>query len=56
MAAFDDDFDHWWDTTPDAYPDVDFCSGCHDHADYWFDGEDWLSKCCDRPPVEVDPT
>ena len=32
----------------DAPPELDFCSDCHEHADYeWHEDEGaWLSTCC----------
>ena len=53
------------DASKQPYPEVDFCSRCNDHAEYTWCTMDfgkgmiqtmWLSKCCDAPPVEVDPT
>ena len=35
-------------TKPIAPPELDFCSACHEHADYeWHEDEGaWLSTCC----------
>ena len=35
-------------------PDVEFCSWCHEHADFTLTDGQWRSVCCDALSVPVD--
>ena len=39
-----------------AYPDIEFCSRCHDNAVFTldFDETEWLSECCGARAIEPD--
>lgn len=39
----------------EPYPDLDFCSACHEHTEFRFDDGEWLSACCDAYPTPTDP-
>lgn len=35
-------------------PDLDFCSRCKEHAEFYLTESYWLSDCCSAPAVNVD--
>ncbi|KKM07201.1 hypothetical protein LCGC14_1736350 [marine sediment metagenome] len=40
---------------PPPEPELDFCSRCHEHADFELDEDnEWVSGCCGVQPVSVD--
>lgn len=39
-----------------AYPDIDLCSACQDHADFIETDNGARSECCDAPPIDTDPS
>ena len=34
--------------------EVDFCSWCHEHADFTLTDGQWRSVCCEALPIPVD--
>ena len=46
----------WRDRMDEFYNETDFCSRCQEHADFYRaqDNGEWLSMCCDAPPVDVE--
>ena len=57
-AHLDTHFRHVFAEPPRYVPDepeLDFCSACHEHAEFVRDYEmQWESVCCGAPPVSVD--
>jgi len=42
---------------PECYPappELDFCSRCHEHAEFGLLDGEWLSLCCSARPVSPD--